>query len=154
MDALGLCCITVTNTVGELHQNLRIEADSSKVGYSNAEAAYFAKSFTKTLSHKFVSKTGRDLDKMNHDARALLAFAKFKDFDNMVTNTLYCCQTFQVIKSKKEEIQLRMRSQDMATKMAEALSDLLNFVQALFLWMQTAYVNLVEEQGKSLAESV
>ena len=42
----------------------------------------------------------------------------------------------------------------MATKMAEALSDSLNFVQALFLWMQTAYVDLVEEQGKSSAESV
>ena len=49
VDALGLCCVTITNTVGELHQNLRVEADSSKAGYSNAEAAYFAKSFTKTL---------------------------------------------------------------------------------------------------------
>ena len=47
-----------------------------------------------------------------------------------------------------------MRGQAMATKMAKALSDSLSFVQALFLWMQTAYVNLVEEQGKSSAESV
>ena len=47
-----------------------------------------------------------------------------------------------------------MRGQAMATEMAEALSDSLNFVQALFLWMQTAYVDLVEEQGKSSAESV
>ena len=47
-----------------------------------------------------------------------------------------------------------MRGQAMATEIAEALSDLLNFVQALFLWMQTAYVDLVEEQGKSSAESV
>ena len=91
---------------------------------------------------------------MIHDARALPAFAKFKDFDNMVTNTSYWRQNFRVIKSKKEGIQSRMRGQAMATKMAEALSDLLNFVQALFLWMQTTYVDLVEEQGKSLAELV